>query len=242
MIRLPVRLTPLVILAVLLLLGLRLNGLVQPLIGPAAQAAEEKPAAQAEETKAAAPDAEAEAAKPAETEKAAAKPDSAKPAAGKTPAKKPADRRAEELPPRDCSTAELALLGDLTKRQEKLAAAEAALGQREALMTAAEARFNEKLAELNKSRDAIQALLKQKSAEEEASLRSLVKMYEAMKPADAARIFDSLDLPLLTDVATRMKEAKLAPIVAQMAPDAARALTERLAGQAKPPAPPAPAQ
>jgi len=56
-----------------------------------------------------------------------------------------------------------------------------------------------------------------------------VKVYEAMKPRDAAAIFNDLDQPVLLQVVDRMKAAKAAPVLAAMQPDKARTLTSKLA-------------
>ena len=50
-----------------------------------------------------------------------------------------------------------------------------------------------------------------------------------MKPKDAARIFEELDLEVLLQVVQRMKEAKVAPILAAMDPKRATEVTTRLA-------------
>ena len=50
-----------------------------------------------------------------------------------------------------------------------------------------------------------------------------------MKPKDAARIFEELDMAVLLDVIERMKERKTAPILAQMNPRRAKAITLELA-------------
>ena len=65
--------------------------------------------------------------------------------------------------------------------------------------------------------------------ETEAQMKSLVKIYEAMKPKDAARIFEQLDLVVLLDVIERMKERKTAPILANMDPERAKTITLELA-------------
>ena len=52
-----------------------------------------------------------------------------------------------------------------------------------------------------------------------------MKLYEAMKPRDAATIFNDLEMPVLLQVVDRMKEAKAAPVLAAMQPDKARDLT-----------------
>ena len=60
---------------------------------------------------------------------------------------------------------------------------------------------------------------------EDASWQGLVKLYEAMRPRDAATIFNELEMPVLLQVVDRMKEAKAAPVLAAMQPDKARDLT-----------------
>jgi flagellar motility protein MotE (MotC chaperone) len=50
-----------------------------------------------------------------------------------------------------------------------------------------------------------------------------------MKPKDAARIFEQLDMETLLLVAEPMKERKLAPIMAQMNPTKAMEITVELA-------------
>jgi flagellar motility protein MotE (MotC chaperone) len=57
----------------------------------------------------------------------------------------------------------------------------------------------------------------------------LVRIYEGMKPKEAAKIFNELQLSVMIGVAQQMKENKLAPIVAEMQPDKARDLTMALA-------------
>jgi len=60
-------------------------------------------------------------------------------------------------------------------------------------------------------------------------MKSLVKIYENMKPKDAAPIFEQLDMDVLLDIVDRMKEAKVAPILAQMNPAKAKEVTDELA-------------
>jgi flagellar motility protein MotE (MotC chaperone) len=69
-------------------------------------------------------------------------------------------------------------------------------------------------------------------------MESLVKIYESMKPKDAARIFEALELPILLDVMERMREAKSAPILAAMDPMKAKEVTSSLAERRTIPAPP----
>ncbi|HEX3498406.1 MAG TPA: hypothetical protein VHT04_03700, partial [Stellaceae bacterium] len=66
---------------------------------------------------------------------------------------------------------------------------------------------------------------------DDAKIKSLVRIYETMKPKEAARIFEQLDLPVLLDVLEQMKELKTAPILAAMDPAKVKAVTLALAAR-----------
>ncbi len=53
-----------------------------------------------------------------------------------------------------------------------------------------------------------------------------------MKPKEAARIFDRLDMRILAEVATTLKSRTMSEILAQMSPEAAEKLTVELANRA----------
>jgi flagellar motility protein MotE (MotC chaperone) len=82
------------------------------------------------------------------------------------------------------------------------------------------------LQSLQKKLEGLDAAQKQK---EEAGWQGLVKVYETMKPKDAATIFNDLQMPVLLQVLDRMKEAKTAAVMAAMNPDKARDVTAELA-------------
>jgi flagellar motility protein MotE (MotC chaperone) len=69
--------------------------------------------------------------------------------------------------------------------------------------------------------------------EDEARVGQLVKVYETMKPKDAAQVFDRLEMPVLLSIAARMREVRLASILAAMDPAEARAVTMALAAPAR---------
>ena len=56
-----------------------------------------------------------------------------------------------------------------------------------------------------------------------------MKLYESMKPRDAATIFNDLDMRCCSPVVDRMKDGKAAPVLAAMQPERAREVTDRLA-------------
>jgi len=127
------------------------------------------------------------------------------------------------------SDSERALLLDLRGRRAELDAQAAALAVREATLGAAEKRLAARLDELNALQKRLEALEVERQAHDEANWRGLVKLYETMKPRDAAAIFNDLDLPVLLPVLDRMKEAKAAPVLAAMPPERARQVTAELA-------------
>lgn len=122
---------------------------------------------------------------------------------------------------------------DFTKRREQIELKEKKLGEREALLEAAQNELDRKYKELETLRDELKGLLKQQTAEEAARIQSLVKIYSGMKPKDAARIFDTLDTEILMEVISNMSESKASPIIATMNADRAKLLTTLLAEQKK---------
>jgi len=136
---------------------------------------------------------------------------------------------APQTDPLMMSDEEINLLQALGDRRRELDRRERQIAEREALLAAAERRLEEKVASLQKLQETIQASLKQRDGEDTAQIDSLVKIYESMKPKDAARIFDQLAMGVLMPVVERMKERKTAPILAKMTPAKAREVTAELA-------------
>ena len=129
----------------------------------------------------------------------------------------------------DLSKSEIAVLESLSKRREELEKRAKALDMREQLVTAAEKRLKDRVTELKQIQSNIDKTIDQKDKESEERLASVVKMYESMKPKDAARIFERLDMGVLLDVVKRMSPRKVADVLSQMDPVAAQELTVELA-------------
>lgn len=127
--------------------------------------------------------------------------------------------------------AELELLQDLSKRREELVAREQELESRARLLDAAESRLETQIAELQELRKNIEGLVRKYDEQEQSELESVVKIYETMKPKDAARILGELEMETLLGIMDRMKERKTAPILAAMEPERAREVTAELARQ-----------
>jgi flagellar motility protein MotE (MotC chaperone) len=127
------------------------------------------------------------------------------------------------------SQSEIDLLQKLADRRDQLEKRERSLEQRDAMLAAAEKRLQDKTEELQAMKTELQAMLSKHNEQEDNRLKSLVRIYETMKPKEAAQIFDKLEMPVLIGVVERMKEAKVAPILANMQPERAKAVTAMLA-------------
>ena len=103
---------------------------------------------------------------------------------------------------------------------------------RESLLKAAEKRLDAKVAELKDVEARVNTAMGNRDKAEAQRFKSLVTMYENMKPKDAARIFDRLDMKILVEVATQINPRKMSEILAQMSPEAAERLTVELANRA----------
>ena len=131
------------------------------------------------------------------------------------------------------SPAERALLERLGERREELEL-------RERLLENAERRIEARLNELKGAEDKASEAQGKRGDTEAAAIRNLVTMYEAMKPKDAARVFDRLPNDVLVPVVMQMNPRKMAEVLAVMSPEAAEKLTVALATRARAAALPGP--
>lgn len=122
----------------------------------------------------------------------------------------------------------------LAARRAELEKRAQEIRDREATLAAVQKRLDQRLAEVRAIESKIESIAQQREAEEDARLKSLVKIYETMKPKDAARVFEQLEVPVLLKVVERMKEAKTAPILAAMEPSKAKAVTVAIAAKDDP--------
>jgi len=129
------------------------------------------------------------------------------------------------------SPAELRVLQSLGTRRGQLDQREKDLDVQLQLIAAAEAKLDGKIKSLNGLKGQVQSLLGQADAQQQAENDRLIRVYEAMKPKDAAARFSLLEDSVRLPIASKMKEKTLSAILAQMSPPDAKALTERLANR-----------
>ena len=130
------------------------------------------------------------------------------------------------------SPGERAILGRLQDRREALENRARELDMRESLIKAAEKRLQAKVEELKDVESRIKVDTHTRTKVEDDRFKGIVAMYSSMKPKDAARIFDRLNMSILVEVATAMKARTMSEILAQMSSDSAERLTVELANRA----------
>jgi flagellar motility protein MotE (MotC chaperone) len=130
------------------------------------------------------------------------------------------------------SPGERAILERLQNRRKELDARGQDLDMRESLLKAAEKRLEAKVTELKGVEKRVSTVMGNRTEVEAKRFKGIVEMYENMKPKEAARIFERLDLKILVDVSTQINPRKMSEILAQMTPDAAERLTVELARRA----------
>jgi flagellar motility protein MotE (MotC chaperone) len=132
---------------------------------------------------------------------------------------------------RSTSPAERALLEHLQARRQELDARAREIEIRDNLLKEAERRLDARSSELKDLEARINAATQKKEEADAARLKGLIVMYENMKPKDAAKVFDRLDLKVLIDLASAMNPRRMSDIMAQMQPESAERLTVELANR-----------
>jgi len=145
---------------------------------------------------------------------------------GATPAASPAS--VDSNPPQP-SPGERSVLESLNQRRQELEARARDLDMRESLLAAAEKRIEARLGELKDVEARLNAGARKHDDMEAAQFKGLVTMYENMRPKDAAKIFDRLDLKIQVDLVAQMNPRKMSDILAQMSPEVAERLTTEIA-------------
>jgi flagellar motility protein MotE (MotC chaperone) len=162
------------------------------------------------------------------------KEDEAKPAVGAPEVAKPEGVAVnpEQQQGGSVSPSERAILERLQARRQELEARAREIDIRESLLKAAEKRVESKVEELKAVESRISTATQQKSDADTARFKGIVTMYESMKPKDAAKVFDRLEMPVLIEIATQIAPRKMSDILGLMQTEAAERLTVEMARRA----------
>jgi flagellar motility protein MotE (MotC chaperone) len=134
--------------------------------------------------------------------------------------------------PQQVSPSERAILERLQARRQELEARAREIDIRESLLKAAEKRIESKVEELKGVESRISTATEQKTEADAARFKGIITMYEAMKPKDAARVFDRLEMSVLFEIASQIAPRKMSDILGLMSPEAAERLTTEMARRA----------
>ena len=130
------------------------------------------------------------------------------------------------------SASERAILERLQSRRQELEARAREIDIRESLLKAAEKRIESRVEELKGVESRISTATEQKSEADAARFKGIITMYEGMKPKDAAKVFDRLEMSVLFEIASQIAPRKMADILGLMTTEAAARLTVEMARRA----------
>lgn len=130
------------------------------------------------------------------------------------------------------SASERAILERLQARRQEIEARQREIDIRESLLKSAEKRIENKVEEMKAVESRISATQAEQKAAEAQRMKGLVTTYEAMKPKDAARVFDRLEMGVLIEIASAIAPRKMSDIMGLMSPEAAERLTVEMARRA----------
>ena len=119
------------------------------------------------------------------------------------------------------SASERAILERLQSRRLELEARAREIDIRESLLKAAEKKMESRVEELKGAESKVATASEQKNEAEAARFKGIITMYESMKPKDAAKVFDRLEMPVLYQIASQIAPRKMSDILGLMSPEVA---------------------
>jgi len=134
--------------------------------------------------------------------------------------------------PQSVSPSERAILERLQARRQELEQRAREIEIRESLLKSTEKRIEGRVEDLKATEAKISTATGQKAEQDSARFKGIIVMYENMKPKDAAKVFDRLEMSVLYDIASQIAPRKMSDIMGLMQPEAAERLTVELARRA----------
>jgi flagellar motility protein MotE (MotC chaperone) len=134
--------------------------------------------------------------------------------------------------PQVVSPSERAILERLQARRQELEQRAREIEIRESLLKSAEKRIEGRVDDMKATEARISTATGQKAEQDAARFKGIITMYEGMKPKDAAKVFDRLEMAVLYDIASQIAPRKMSDILGLMQPEAAERLTVELARRA----------
>ncbi len=144
-----------------------------------------------------------------------------------TEVEKPTHTNAECKTPDDFQP----MLDAFRQREARLSSQELALEDRMQALKVANREIERKLAELTKAEEALRETIALADTAAESDLDRLTRVYENMKPKQAAALFEEMDPNFAAGFIGRMRPEAAAAVMAGLSPEAAHAFSVVLAGR-----------
>jgi len=125
---------------------------------------------------------------------------------------------------------EILILQELAERRETLDKKSQEIDKRATQLKIAEEEIDKKLEQLKIYEQKLEKLIQKYNQKEHENIASLIKLYTSMKPKDAARLFNSLDMDITVALLRGMKPSTASAILSQMDSGKARIVTSELIG------------
>ena len=123
------------------------------------------------------------------------------------------------------------LLTRLLEREQELKDRELELDEREATLHLVEQEVRRNLSELAEAEEALKSTMAIAATAAEDDLTQLTRIYESMKPASAAALFNSMDPKFAAGFLARMKANNAASVLAGLEPEIAYEISLILSGR-----------
>lgn len=135
-----------------------------------------------------------------------------------------------DSPNNNFSQSEILILQELAERREALDLRSKEIDKKAIQLKVAEDEIDKKINQLKEYEAKLQKLVHEYNDKEKEKISSLAKLYSTMKPKDAARIFNTLDLHILLPLLKEMKPSVSSAIISQMNAEKAKEITTELIG------------
>lgn len=135
-----------------------------------------------------------------------------------------------ENPNNGFSQSEILILQELAERREALDLRAKEIDRKAIQLKVAEEEIDKKIKQLQDYEQRLKKLMIEYNQEEKDKITSLAKLYTTMKPKDAARIFNTLEMSILVPLLKEMKPSASSAILSQMNSEKAKAVTTELIG------------
>lgn len=142
----------------------------------------------------------------------------------------PTQTSANANPASAFTQSEILILQELAERREALDLRAKEIDKRAIQLKVTEDEIDKKLKQLKAYEDKLEKLINAYTKKEQQNIDSLVKLYTSMKPKDAARIFNTLDMDITVALLKGMKPSSSSAILSQMNAEKAKAVTAELIG------------